>query len=76
VKAEASGYASWVRSPEVEDRYIRSFYKSEGIQLNKDTTVQMLPNAILQNCLNTQWGKFTERNNRTQSKMISDPQEL
>jgi hypothetical protein len=36
LKAEGSDYPSWVRSLEDEDPYIRSFYESEGIQLNKD----------------------------------------
>jgi hypothetical protein len=36
LKAEASLYPSWVRSPEEKDRYIRSLYESEGIRLNKD----------------------------------------
>jgi hypothetical protein len=36
IKTEASGYPNWVRSPEVENQYIRSFYESEDIQLNKD----------------------------------------
>jgi len=27
-------------------------------------------------CLNSMWGKFTNRSNRTQTKLISDPQEL
>jgi hypothetical protein len=38
--------------------------------------LQMQPNELSQNCLNTVWGKFTERNNKTQSKIISDRQEL
>jgi len=36
LKAEASLYPSWVRTPDDEDLYIREFYHSEGIQLDKD----------------------------------------
>jgi hypothetical protein len=36
LKAEASGYPSWVRTPDEEDRYIESFWQSEGVRLNKD----------------------------------------
>jgi hypothetical protein len=36
LKAEASGYPSWVRSPEDEDVYIAHFYESEGIRLDRD----------------------------------------
>jgi hypothetical protein len=37
LKAEASGYPSWVQTPADEDQYIRQFYESEGIQLDKDS---------------------------------------
>ena len=36
LKAEASGYPSWVQSPADEDRYTSQFAASEGIQLYKD----------------------------------------
>ena len=36
LKAEASGYPSWFRTPNDEDRYIESFRQSEGTLLNKD----------------------------------------
>jgi hypothetical protein len=36
LKTEASGYPSWVKSPEDEDRYIQEFKKSEGILLDKN----------------------------------------
>jgi len=32
IKADASGYPSWVRSPEDEERFIDSFGQSEGIR--------------------------------------------
>ena len=35
LKTEASGYPSWVQSPEDEDRYIQEFKASEGILLDK-----------------------------------------
>jgi G:T-mismatch repair DNA endonuclease (very short patch repair protein) len=77
LKAEASGYPSWVRGPEDEERYVQSFKDSEGIELQKDA---ISPNpakrALAKLCLNSMWGKLTERNNRTKSQMISEPQEL
>jgi len=36
LKAEASGYPSWVRTPADEDRYIEEFRQSEGILFDKD----------------------------------------
>ena len=37
LKAEASGFPSWVRSPSDEDRYIAQSKLNEGIILNKDS---------------------------------------
>jgi hypothetical protein len=33
LKAEASGYSSWVTCPEDEDQYVRSFSWKEGTEL-------------------------------------------
>jgi hypothetical protein len=77
LKAEASGYPAWVRSPEDEDRYIKTFFVTEGVRLDR---AAIKPNSakrgIAKLCLNSMWVKLTERNNRTKTKMISDPQEL
>src|SRR5215472_7888766 len=65
LKAEASGYPVWVSTPEDEDRFISAFEESEGIVLDK---AQICPNAakcaLAKLCLNSFWGKLTERNNR------------
>jgi hypothetical protein len=37
LKAEASGYPSWVRTPADEDQYIWQFFESKGILLDKDS---------------------------------------
>ena len=37
LKAEASGFPYWVRSPSDEELYIKEFRQSEGITLNKDS---------------------------------------
>jgi hypothetical protein len=77
LKAEASGYPSWVRSSEDEDRYINDFKEAKGIQLDRES---IGPNAakrgLAKLCLNSLLGKFCERNNRTNTKMITDPLEL
>ena len=61
---EASGYPRWVRSPEDKERYIQCFMESEGIELDK---ASMKHNAakrgLAKICLNSMWGKLTERNN-------------
>jgi hypothetical protein len=82
LKDKARGYQNWVQCPEDGDRYISEFHKSEGIQLDK-TTIALNPDkrglakrGLAKLCLNSMWGKLTERNNRTCTKMITDPQEL
>jgi len=39
LKAEASGYPSWVRTADDDDRYIGQFYQSEGIRLDTDSAL-------------------------------------
>jgi hypothetical protein len=77
LKAEASGYPNWVQCPADEDKYISVFHASEGILLNRDS---IGPNpakrGLAKLCLNSMWGKLTKRNNRTHTKMDTDPQEL
>jgi len=77
LKAEASGYPSWVRTPGDEDLYIRQSYQSEGIRLYRDSIgYNAAKCGLTKLCHNSMWGKLTERSNRTQTRLISDPQEL
>ena len=48
LKAESSGYPSWVRTPADEDRYIEEFRQSEGILLDKDSIRQRLQTSTRQ----------------------------
>ena len=77
LKAEASGYSSWVRTHENENRYINRFNASEGISLDRNA---IHPNeakrALAKLCLISIWGKLTEKIIRTKTQLISDPQEL
>jgi len=41
LKAEASGYPAWVRRPP-DQRYIESFWKSEGIRLDNQSVLTLL----------------------------------
>jgi hypothetical protein len=77
LKAEASGYPSWVRTPADEDRYIEEFRKSEGILLDKDSIkYNAAKRGLAKLCLNSMWGKFCDNPRRPQTQLISDPQEL
>jgi len=77
LKAETSGYPSWVRTSAEEELYIDSFWKSEGIRLDRGA---IKPNAakrgLAKLCLNSMWVKLTERNDRTRTKIITEPHEL
>jgi len=77
LKAEASGYPGWVQGPEDQNRYAQYFRASEGIELDK-TAIQKnaAKKGLAKLCLYSFWGKLTESNNRSRSKMISAPQEL
>ena len=60
LKTEASGYPSWVRTPEDEDRYIDAFYASEGIRLEKaKINSNAAKRGLAKLCLNSMWGKLT-----------------
>jgi hypothetical protein len=76
LKAEARGCPDWVYTSEELDRYVREFNASEGFALDKKA---IRPNpakrGLAKLCLNSMWGKLTERNNRTKTKLITDPAE-
>ena len=77
LKAEATGYPSWVQTPTDEDRYIEEFRQSEGILLDKDSIRHNSSKRELAKlCLNSMWGKLGENSKKTLTKLISDPQEL
>jgi len=77
LKAESIGYPGWVRSPADEERYIESVWKSDEIRLDRES---IRPNAaksgLAKLCLNSMWGKLTERNDRTRTKINTEPLEL
>ena len=65
LKAEASGYPSWVRIPADEDRYIEEFRQSEGILLDKDSIRHNASKrGLAKLCLNSMWANL----GRTQGK--------
>ena len=75
LKVEASGYPSSVQSPADAYRYISEFAASEGKQLDA-IGANPAKLGLAEICLNSMWGKLTERIDRTRTRMISDPQEL
>ena len=77
LKAEASGNPAWVRTPADEERYIETFWKSEGVRLDRETiNSNAAKRGLAKLRLNSMWGKQTERNVRTLTKIITEPHEL
>ena len=77
LKAEVGGYPSCVRTPDDEELYIGQFYQNEGIRLDKDSIrYNAAKRGLAKLRLNCMWGKLTEKSNRSQTKLISEPQEL
>jgi len=77
LKAEASGYPGWVHSPEDQDRYVDTFWQSEGIRLDKEAIrYNAAKRGLAKLRLNYMWGKLTERNDQTMTKMITEPKNL
>ena len=77
LKAEASGNPCWVRSHEDEERYVVSFWTSEDIGLDVESMKSNAVERVLaKHCLKSMWGKLAERNERAQTKVISETKEL
>ena len=54
LKAESSGYPGWVRNHEDEDRYVESFWQSEGISLDRECIkFKAAKRDVAKLCLNT-----------------------
>jgi len=73
IKQEASGYPSWVKTPEDQDLYIQQYRDVEGIELRKDSIGQNPGlRTVAKLALNSFWGKFGERLNQTKTQYITD----
>ena len=71
LKAEASGYPGWVRNPKDEEQYVETFWKNKGIRLDRESIrSNAAERGLAKLCLNSMWGKLTERSDRTQSRVI------
>jgi hypothetical protein len=73
VKAEASGYDDDCDTDEKKQAFIDEYFRREGIQLDP-SKIEKNPGlrALAKLCLNSMWGKFGQRPNMTQTKIISD----
>ena len=76
IKQEASGWPEWVGDDETKrQRYIHDYHQNEGILLEYPK-IQHNPGlrALAKMMLNSMWGKFGQRLNKTQVQDFDDPQ--
>jgi len=77
LKAEASGYPGWIHTPEDEDRYVESFWHREWIRVEKEAIrYNAAKRGLAKLSLISMCRKLTERNDRTMTKMITNPKYL
>jgi len=75
IKQEASGWPLWVGDDETKrQQYILDYKEHEGIQLEYDK-IEHNPGlrTLAKMMLNSMWGKFGQRLNKTQVQPVDDP---
>jgi len=75
IKQEASGWPEWVgEDEEKRQHYIRDYHEHEGIWLEYDK-IEYNPGlrSLAKKMLNSMWGKFGQRLNKTQVRQFDDP---
>ena len=75
IKQEASGWPADVQTEEERQTYIRNYYEHERIQLDY-ANIEYNPGlrTLAKMMLNSMWGKFGQRLNKTQVQEFDDPQ--
>ena len=75
IKQEASGWPKDDMSEEAKQDYIQKYFEHEGIQLEYDK-IKKNPGlrTLAKLMLNSMWGKFGQRLNKTQIQTFHDPQ--
>ena len=75
IKQEASGWPQGVNTEEEKQAYIRKYFEQEGIQLEYNN-IEKNPGlrTLAKMMLNSMWGKFGQRLNKTQVETFDEPQ--
>ena len=75
IKQEASGWPAGVETEEQKQAYIEDYFQHEGIQLEYDK-IEKNPGlrTLAKMMLNSMWGKFGQRFNKTRLQEFDDPQ--
>jgi len=73
-KQESSGFPEWAQNDNDRAQYIQNYFDHEGISLRPD---RIRPNgglrAISKLVLNSIWGRFAQREERTNSELVYEP---
>ena len=75
IKQESAGWPSWCQTLQQKQEYLRLYKEKEGIQLQN---VQKNPGRkqVAKLMLNSFWGKFGERTNKSKVLQLKQPHEL
>jgi len=75
IKQEASGWPAGVDTEAQKQAYIQDYFQHEGIQLEYDK-IEKNPGlrTLAKMMLNSMWGKFGQRLNKTRLQEFDDPQ--
>ena len=77
LKQESSGYPSWVQSEADKDRYIEEYRRAEEIALDKASISKNAGQRTLAKLkLNSVWGKWAQKQNKTQTNIVSSEKVL
>lgn len=77
IKQESSGWPSWAVTDEEKQRYVHEYENREGIKLDP-AQIQKNPGrkATAKLMLNSFWGKFGERMNKSNIETVTTPSQL
>ena len=75
IKQESAGWPRWCQTPEQKQQYIRQYREKEGITLQN---VEKNPGRkqVAKLMLNSFWGKFGERTNKSKVEQVKRPSQL
>ena len=77
IKVEASPWPEWCTTEAKKRQFIRDFHQKEGIELEYDKIGENKGlRSLAKLMLNSMWGKFGQRPNKTQVWKCTDPQEF
>ena len=75
LKQESAGWPSWCQTQEQKDSYVRQYKEKEGITL-ENVAKNPGRKQVAKLMLNSFWGKFGERTNKSKVLQLKQPHEL